>query len=142
MLLPTLMLLMGILAQPACMLYTRTVMHAAAVECARVLMTASAGDEEACRSFALRRLAAVPEAPPFHVGGRDDWKIAFDYAQDSSSVTVDISGHLRPLPLLGVMTSALGEREGDAVVVKAHVTERVRPAWFGGSYESWLGMWG
>ena len=141
-LLPTLMLLMGILMQPAFLLYTRMVMRSAAGECARVLLTASKDDEDACRRFALRRLEAVPNVSPFHVGGRDGWEVTFDYAEDASSVSVDIVGRLRPLPLLGIAASAMGEREGDLLVVRTHVTERLRPAWFGGGYGSWQQMWG
>ncbi|MBQ9005846.1 MAG: pilus assembly protein [Atopobiaceae bacterium] len=141
-LLPTLMLLLGILIQPAFLLYTRMVMRSVAGECARVLLTASKEDEDACRRFALRRLDAVPNASPFHVGGRDGWEVTFDYAEDGSSVSVDIVGRLRPLPLLGVATAALGERDGDLLVLRTHVTERLRPSWFGGSYGSWQQVWG
>ena len=136
------MLLVALLTQPACLLYTRMVMRSAASECARALTTAGSGDEDLCRDFALRRLAAVPEASPFHVGGRDDWQVSLDYTEDGTTVTVGIAGHLRPLPLLGVAARSLGRPEGDLVLVEVGVTERVRPAWLGGSYESWLRMWG
>ena|GEM_PF-65828 len=141
-LLPSLLILLGILMQPAFVLYTRMVMRSTAAECARVLLTASKDDEDACRRFALRRLDAVPDASPFHVGGRDGWEITFGYEEDASSVSVDIVGRLRPLPLLGITTAALGERDGDLLVLRTHVTERLRPTWFGGSYGSWQQIWG
>jgi len=141
-LLPTVMLLLGLLLQPACLLYTRMVMRSAAAECARVLATAASGDEAACKAFVLRRLAAVPEASPFHVGGRDDWDISLDYSEGSSSVSVSIVGHLRPLPLLGMSARAFGRSKGDLVELEVKVAEQVRPEWLGGSYDSWLKMWG
>ena len=141
-LLPTLMLLMGILMQPAFILYTRMVMRSAAGECARILITASKDDEDAYRRFVLRRLEAVPDAAPFHVGGRDGWEVTLGFDEDGSTVSVDIVGRLRPLPLLGVFTVPLGERDGDLLVLRTHVSERLRPAWFGGSYGSWQKMWG
>lgn len=142
MLLPTVMLLFALLLQPVCMLYTSMVMHATAAECARVLTTAADGDQEACKRFALRRLAAVPEVSPFHVGGCDDWDVSLSYSDGGSTVEVTIVGHVRPLPLMGVLASAFARSEGGLVVLEARVSERVRPAWLGGSYESWMQMWG
>lgn len=66
-LLPTILLLLALLMQPACLLYTRCVMEGAAVEVARLAATAREGLD--VRPFALRRLAAVPEVSVFHVGG-------------------------------------------------------------------------
>jgi hypothetical protein len=117
-------------------------MYATASECARVLATASSGDADACKRFALRRLEAVPEVSVFHVGGASDWDIALDYHENASSVSVTISGHVRPLPLLGITASAFGESSGGMVVLKVQVSEKVRPDWLGGSYGSWTGVWG
>ncbi len=142
MLIPTVMLLLGLLTQPACLLYTRMVMRSAASECARVLATAEGSDERAAKEFVLRRLQAVPEVSIFHVGGRDDWDITLDYAQGAQTVSVSVEGRLRPLPLLGISARALGRSEGNLVVVDVSVTERVRPAWLGGSYAEWQSMWG
>ena len=140
-LLPSVMLLLALLMQPACLLYTRMVMWSAASECARTLATAASADEEACRQFVLRRLQAVPEVSIFHVGGRDDWEVSLEYEEDGSVVTVSIAGRLRPLPLMGVSAHALGKSEGNLVLLETEVTERVRPAWLGGSYADWQGMW-
>lgn len=141
MLLPTLMLLLGFLTQPACLLYTRSVMHATAGECARVLATARGSDDEAdCRAFALRRLAAVPEVSIFHVGGSQDWEI--DFERSEGRVTVRIAGHLRPLPFLGLSAQAFGTTDGAGTRIEASVSERVRAEWVGGDYGSWIKMWG
>lgn len=141
MLLPTLMLLIGFLVQPVCLLYTRAVMRGVAGECVRVLATARGSDDEAdCRRFALRRLAAVPEVSVFHVGGRDDWEISFK--REDCRVSVSIAGHLRPLPLLGMSAEALGTRDEVGTRIEVQVTEQVRSDWVGGGYDDWLKMWG
>lgn len=141
MLLPTVMFVLGLLLQPVCLLYTRSVMRATAGECARVLVTArDANDEADCRDFALRRLAAVPEVSIFHVGGRSDWEVSFE--RSDGQVTVRIAGHLRPLPLLGISAEALGMRDGVGVRLEVSVTEGMRPDWVEGGYDAWQGVWG
>ena len=127
--------------QPACLLYTRSVMRATAAECVRAFGTArdDYGEEE-CRRFALRRLAAVPEVSLFHVGGTDDWEVEIERSE--KEVSVRIAGHLRPLPLLGITAQALGTPDEAGTRIEASVTERVQADWVGGSYDSWVGMWG
>lgn len=139
-LLPTLMLLMALLMQPACLLYTRAIMRAAAGECARVLATGYDEYAEAdCRDFALRRLAAVPELSIFHVGGREDWDVTFERGEGLA--TVRIVGHLRPLPLLGMTAELLGSHDAVGTRLDVEVSERVRADWVEGDYESWVQMW-
>lgn len=139
MLLPVVMLLLVLLLQPACLLYTRMVMCVTAAECARVLATLPQGSEERCRSYALRRLAAVPEVSPFHVGGEPDWQVELSSSEGEASVS--ICGHARPLPLLGALSTAFAERDDQGVVLRVSVSERMRPAWLGGDYGSWVGIW-
>ena len=137
--LPVLMVLFALLVQPVCVLYTRMVMRHAATETARVLATSD--DLEACRSFAVRRLRAIPEASLFHVGGSDDWQITLGKSSDARVCEVSIAGHLRPLPLFGVAMSALGTMDAVGLRVEESVAERMRPSWLGGEYESWMGAW-
>lgn len=137
-LLPVVMAIVALLVQPICLLYTRSVMWEAAGEVVRVAATAKS--TEVCRSYALRRLAAVPEAAPFHVGGRADWQVAV--SSDGQSVKVTIAGHARPLPLLGNLAGILGERDETGIVLRVGLRERVRPGWLEGSYGSWSGIWG
>ena len=59
-LLPVALTLVALLVQPACVLYTRAVMAATAGELVRLAVT-SRGSDEDLRSFALRRLSAVPD---------------------------------------------------------------------------------
>lgn len=137
--LPVLMLLFALLVQPICVLYTRMVMRHAAAESARVLATATG--EDVVESFARRRLKAIPESSLFHVGGSEDWRVQLSRSTDSSSVEVEISGHLRPLPLLGIVAAQMGEWDAQGLLVRERLSERVRPEWLGGDYAQWMEQW-
>lgn len=65
MLIPAFLLLLLLMLQPVCLLYTRSVMESTAAETARLLATGDADGDEAYRSFALRRLAAIPDLSIF-----------------------------------------------------------------------------
>ena len=138
--LPSLMLIFALLMQPVCLSYTRMVMRSAAAECARACATAYNGDTAACESYALRRLEAVPNVALFHVGGRRDWSV--DIERSDSHVTVAISGHARPLPLLGALAALGGQSDGTGVVLTVRLSQDTMPAWLGGSYGTWQQMWG
>ena len=125
-LLPTTLLLLALLMQPACLLYTRCVMEGAAVEVARLAATAREGFD--VRPFALRRLAAVPE-------------VSTEGPDERGLVKVLLSGHARPLPLLGDICGLLGESDEKGLVLEARVTASTRPDWLEGSYGDWVGMW-
>ena len=134
--LPVLMLLFALLLQPICALYTLTVMNHTATECARVLLTTN--DDAVVRSFALRRLRAVPEASLFHVGGQSDWDVDVGRSDGGRLVSICIVGHLRPLPLFGVAMRFLGTQDGVGIRMEATAKERLRPSWLGGSYADWI----
>ena len=138
--LPAVMLVFALLLQPVCLSYTRAVMRAAAAESARAAMTAYGGDIGACRSYALRRLRAVPEVPLFHVGGEADWDVTID--RSGRQVSVHIAGHARPLPLMGLMASAALGRDATGLVLDVRLQEDLRPSWLGGDYDAWQGIWG
>lgn len=138
--LPTLLLLLAMLVQPVCIAYTETVMRGAAAEGARLLATSPS--EERCRAFVLRRLGAVPETSLFHVGGSGDWQIDLTRSDGGGSTSVEVSGHVRPLPFFGALARAWGERDEQGVLLKVCVTERLRPSWLEGSYADWVGVWG
>ncbi len=134
-----LMLLLALLAQPVCLLYTKSVMNHAAAQTARVLATAKSNN--VARSFALRRLRAVPPASIFHVGGEADWVVDVDKSDGGQIATVSISGHVRPLPLLGVMVGLGSERDGVGVVVRVSQRVRIRQEWLEGGYDDWMSAW-
>lgn len=140
-LLPVLMFCVAFLLQPALLLYTRSVMASAAAEVARAAATAPPGTgASAYQAMARRRLAAVPEVSILHAGGADDWQVEVT-GLGEREVDVTIRGHVRPLPLMGVVAGAFGQVEGGNVVLEAHVAEQVRPSWLEGSYESWVSVW-
>lgn len=143
-LLPSFLIVLLLVLQPVCLLYTRAVMEAAAAETARLMVTSESGaDEEPYRSFALRRLAAVPDLAIFHAGGPLSWDVEFMRAGDTGGeVRVAIGGFVRPLPVLGAFVSAFGgaNAQGD-VELKVEVAYEGRPSWLEGEYESWISAW-
>lgn len=140
-LVPVLLTVMALLAQPACVLYTRAVMAATAGEVARLAST-SRGDENDLRAFALRRLAAVPDVPLFHEGGPAAWDVEVTGPDGSGTVSVSISGRVRPLPLLGALVSVLGTGRGGSIELRVETSGAVRAKWVGGEYADWIEMWG
>lgn len=137
---PSMMLVFALLLQPVCLSYTRTVMCNAAGECARAAATAYGGDVAACREFALRRLAAVPEVPMFHVGGRSDWDVRVD--RTDAHVDVSITGHARPLPILGAAAELLAASDARGLVLHVELSQDTRADWVGGDYDAWQSIWG
>jgi hypothetical protein len=145
MLLPTLMLMLAMLVQPACILYTRCVMLSAAAEGCRLMATADpdAGQaEQSCLDYVRRRLGAVPDVPIFHVGGQDGWSIELGGGVSEHEASARIVGTVTPLPLLGVIPALLGETDGEGnVVVEVGVTQTTRPSWLDGGYDDWTADW-
>ena len=137
--LPVLMLLFALLMQPVCALYTITVMRHAAAQTAR--LAATTYDSDVCRSFAIRRLRAIPESSLFHVGGDADWQVNVMRSSDHRACDVEISGHMRPLPLFGVATRLLGVSDAHGLRLKARTRVRMRPEWLGGEYGEWMAAW-
>lgn len=138
-LLPAAMLLLAFLIQPACLLYTRSVMESTAIEVSRLKATSGVATD--VRAFALRRLAAVPEVSVFHVGGEQDWQVVADES-DGGTVSVEVVGHARPLPLFGGIAAALGESDEMGLVLRTSAQVKVRPDWLEGGYDDWVGAWG
>lgn len=142
-LLPSLLFVIGMMTQPACIFYTRSVMAAAAAEGARVVSTQSSRTSaEEIESFVRRRLRAIPNLSIFHEGGEEGWEINVDTNESEKISSVEVKGKFKPLPLLGLFSAALvgpGKTEGE-LVVKAE--ESLRPEWLSGDYESWVSVWG
>ena len=140
-LLPVALTLIALLVQPACVLYTRAVMAATAGELVRLAVT-SRGSDEDLRSFALRRLSAVPDLEIFHEGGAAGWDVEVTGPDEGGEVSVALEGRVRPLPLFGTLVSVLGTSSGDLVVVRVETAGDLRADWIGGDYGDWVGMWG
>lgn len=142
-LLPTFLTVLLLALQPICVLYTRSVMESAAAETARIMVTMEGGDEDAVRSFALRRLGAVPDVSIFHAGGPLSWDIACGSARaQAGEVSVRITGTVTPLPVVGAFAHALGatNAQGD-IELAVEVRYEGRPEWLEGSYETWTTRW-
>lgn len=135
-LLPSMLVLLALLLEPACLLYTRMVMEHAAAESARLALTASAEDAE---KFCRRRLKAVPEASLFHVGGEDDWEI--ECSNENGKVAVRITGHVRPLPLFNMLAQTVLEHDGAGIVLRVECEVALRPQWLGGDSGAWSRIW-
>lgn len=140
-LLPVLLAVVALLAQPVCVLYTRAVMASAAGEVGRLALT-SEGTEDDLRAFALRRLMAVPDVPVFHEGGPAAWEVEVSGPDDCGVVSVAIEGRVRPLPLFGALVAPLGTAEGQTVLLRVETTGSLRAGWTEGDYGDWLEMWG
>lgn len=135
-LLPAFMLVMLMALQPACLLYTRSIMEGAAAQVARIASTFE-GEPAALEAFALRRLSAVPDVSIFHAGGPEAWEVDVDAG--AGGVRVSISGRARPLPLLGALCGAFGESDGQGgVLLRAEVARGSRPGWVEGGYDDWV----
>lgn len=145
MLLPSLLLCMALLIQPACLLYTTAVMQAAAAEGCRVLATrpcTTGSSEQAYEAFVLRRLAAVPDAGIFHQGGSGGWSIEMEGSTASHTARVSIETSAKPLPLLGVLPALLGMADGSGGVrLRVEVEIPTRAAWVEGDYRDWASTW-
>lgn len=143
MLLPTLALVVALLAQPCCLAYTRSIMFVAAGEGARLCATAPADERDGLvASYVLRRLAAIPNVAAFHVGGEDGWEVSSGLSDDGRHATVTIRGHARLLPLVGAVTAALLPSDGEGAILEVSVSERVRPEWLEGGFDDWVSQWG
>ena len=137
---PVFMLLLALLLQPVFLLYTRASMQQAAAEGVRLLSTregSGAATDDACVEYVKRRLAAVPDVPAFHTG---EWEVEV-MGDASGKASVKVVGHLRPLPLIGVLASALGEADGDCVVLTVEASGGARPSWLEGGYCDWVKVW-
>lgn len=144
-LLPVLMLCLVLLLQPACLLYTRTVMQGAAAEGCRLMATLpdTVGTaEQALKSYVLRRLGAVPDLPLFHEGGQQGWRIVMEGGSSEHSACVSVETSVRPLPLLGALASFGGQTDGNGgVVLKVEVRTQTRPGWLEGGFSEWSSVW-
>lgn len=139
-LLPVVLALVALLAQPACVLYTRCVMASTAGELARLALTSRSSEDE-LRAFALRRLRAVPDLAIFHEGGPADWEIEVT-GPTGGRVTVVLEGGVRPLPLTGVLVATLGTSHDGMVDLRVETTGSLRADWIEGGYGDWVEMWG
>lgn len=131
---PILFLLLLMLAQPAILLYNRVVMQNAAAEGCRLLSTrADVGTygAEKYEGYIKRRLASIPPIDIFHAHvGSDTWRIELIGGETSNEVTVRITNHVKPLPVLDLGASLLRITDSQGYLVqKVEVTMPTQPDW-------------
>ena len=149
-LIPVLFLLFLLLAQPMILLYNHMVMSGAASEGCRLLATRSnAGtySKEKYEGYIKRRLGSIPPIDIFHAHvGANTWDIQMEGDENSATVTVRITNHLKPLPLLGWGASLLGMSDKNGYIVQnVEASAPTQPAWVfnsGGGPETWTTQWG
>jgi Flp pilus assembly protein TadG len=142
MLLPILFVVIGMLIQPALLLYNRCIMNAAACEGCRLIAT-NTNDDATTRAFMQRRLGAIPMLGIFHEG--EQWEVSWSGGELGQPVSVTIVNHVRPLPLFGV-TAALSNTMTPEGFIEQRVeaNSALAPAWasaLGSSPSSWIGEW-
>lgn len=140
-LLPSLLFIIGLMAQPICIFYTRTVMNAAASEGARLVLTQSNRvNKDDIDAFILRRLRAIPPVAIFHEGGDEGWEV--ELGESEKLIEITITSKIKPLPLFGIFSAALTGASGGLGTISVHVAEPLRPGWLSGGYEDWVEQWG
>ena len=146
---PVIFLLILLLIEPGIILYDLTIMNSAASETCRVLATSSDEDKsKICEPFARRRLQAIPQQDNFHkhIGGCS-YEISFEGNQSSDYVSVSIVNQVRPLPLIGFLSSITGLlNDNNCFEISAVSRQRVKPAWVknspaGSNPDYWVGSW-
>lgn len=140
-LLPVLFVILGLLVQPVFLLYTQSVMNAAATEACRLAAT-STNSEASLRAYIERRLAAVPSLECFHAD--DSWELEWVGA-NTGEAEVTITNHVKPLPLLGVVAGlACTMDEAGTIRQTAKARTTCLPSWLcQEDYDpaQWIGAW-
>lgn len=134
---PVLLMVIALLIEPVCLLYTKTVMDGACAEGLRVATTSS--DTELIESYIKRRLKAIPEVPLFHRGGDGDWNISID--KKENDVSIEITGHVASMPPIGWCLFLVGQTDDQGIVLKSSLSAGTYPDWIEGSYADWIGFW-
>ena len=146
---PILFLLFLMLFQPVILLYNKMIMENAASEACRLLSTRtelSNYSDDRYQGYVSRRLAAIPPLDIFHASTSGKaWEITLDGDESSSTVTVIIVNHAKPLPIIGWGASMLGLLEDGYLVQTVSVSMPTQPEWaFGsgvGSPSDWTRQW-
>ncbi len=141
-LLPILFVVLGLLLQPAILLYSRCIMNEAASEGCRLVAT-NTNDDATTRAFLMRRLSAIPDLSIFH----DDreWDISWSGGELGQPVTVRIVNRANPLPLFGVLAGLAGNKTADGRIEQTvEISSELAPAWassLGSGPADWIGSW-
>ena len=141
-LLPVALVVFGLLLQPAILLYDRCIMNNAAAEGCRLLAT-NTNDDATTRAYLKRRLSGIPNLPIFHSGA--NWEISFTGGELGQPVNVEITNHVRPLPLFGILAGLGGHMDSNGCIEQTvTASSSLSPAWaseLGSSTADWIGKW-
>lgn len=149
-LIPLLLLTLLLLIQPAILLYTYLVMQGAAAEACRIVSTETLLEQnaEAVERYTMRRLAAVPQQDNFHVHDPAcTWNIVYSGNDATSTVSVQITNQVKPLPLFDFGLAALGllNEQGNFQMSASHQLQTksdwVRDNEWGIDPERWVERW-
>lgn len=139
--LPTFLLVMGMLIEPLCYFYTKSIMQAAAADAARLVCTGVNLTDEQIEAYIKRRLKAVPEISIFHTGGEADWTFDISGPDDEGIVIVEITGHLRLLPIGQLAMGVFKQTDDAGIVLRSYAEGLYRPEWLKGGYDDWQEIW-
>lgn len=141
--LPVLFFAFALLLQPAVVLYDRCVLQSAAAEACRLQATQSCS-EGALKAFVERRLAVLPALDLFHKA-ECPWNVSVEGGGLPASVTVSIEGHMKTLPLVGIVATTITRPAGDGcALVSCAATSDLGPSWLGegsGGPGEWVSRW-
>ena len=141
-LLPVLFVVIGLLLQPALLLYNRCIMNSAAAEGCRLVAT-NTNDDTTTRAYIQRRLGAIPKLPIFHSG--DIWNIEWSGGELGQPVSVTITNRVKPLPLFGITAGLTNTMTaGGLIEQRVEVSSALAPQWassLGSGPSSWIGEW-
>lgn len=139
-LLPVLLVVLGILIQPAILLYTQSVMNAAVSESCRLAAT-NTNDDASMRAYIERRLSAIPALEIFHSG---EWEIEWN-SEGAGEAEVRVKNHVQPLPLLGVIAGLSSVVDANGMIEQqAHAQCSPVPSWVlqqGYAPSDWINSW-
>lgn len=140
-LLPVLFLVLGIIIQPALLLYTQSVMNSAAAEGCRLIST-NTSDDACIRAYIERRLCSIPRLDIFHIGS--EWELEWS-EDDADGASLRIVNHVKPLPFLGLAAQLgnLDDGEGN-ILQETRASASPLPDWVrtqGYAPSDWIGKW-
>lgn len=132
--LPVALLCIGLSVQPIVYMYTKSIVQEAAYDGVR--FASSESDDKKTERYVLRRLQAIPTLEIFHLVDMNDWNI--ELTRTSSAVELRISGHIKPIPIIGTPSTLVLPHDEKGLVVQSQARIFDRPSWREGGYDDWV----
>ena len=131
---PVVLLCIGLVLQPIIYIYSKSLCQQAAEEGVRYAM--SVEDNSYVKRYVLRRLEAIPPVDIFHITDEDDWII--EIIRANNEVEVEVSGHLKPLPLLGLPSLVYLPHDNEGLFIEVQAQGPSSPMWREGNLNDWI----